>query len=107
MILDVVFALLGGLIGCLLCREYYRRMAWVCYEDAVEFEIELEEAEDLLEDFRVAARLVVHAIEQIGDDTDWANGPETFRRYEWHEVEPLAKCLEKQVKRERRIARGE
>lgn len=104
LIVNVCLTVLGTAVGYLIaqyillskCQDYYERL--------VDCEDDLKDAEDLLEVFRVASRSVIGKIEQVGDETDWLNGPETFRRYEWHEVEPLAKCLERQQKREEEIA---
>lgn len=103
-VLDTVFALLGGIVGCLLCREHFRFRAWEYYEALRECEQDREDAEDILEDFRVASRQVVQELEEVGDNTDWRDGPETDRIYPWYEIEPLAKCLKRLEDRERRIA---
>lgn len=103
LILDVLFTILGFSAGLLVTQQTFLGKCQEYYEILIDCEDELEEVEDLLEDFRVASRSVVEKLEQIGEETDWSNGPETFRRYEWHEIEPLAKCLKRQQKREEEI----
>lgn len=44
--------------------------------------------------FRIAADPIVTAIAEAGDNEDWVQAAETSRRYEWHELEPLASCME-------------
>lgn len=104
-ILDVTFAVLGGLVGWLLCREQYRARAWEFYEALVECEEERESAEDLLEDFRVASRPVVHRMVSAVDSDESEHPEETSREFEWCEIEPLAKALKKLELREQRVVK--
>lgn len=103
LLIGVLLTVLGGRVGWLLSEGRHQD----CYECLVDCEEELDDAEDLLEDFRVAVIPVVRKLEKVGDETDWESGPETFCTFEWHEVEPLAKCLERQKKREEDITKGE
>ena len=104
LVVDACLALIGGCVGYLIAQHVFLKKCQEYYEWYVDCEEELDGTEDLLEDFRVASQTIVRSLEKVGEETDWADGPETSRRYEWHEIEPLVKCLERQRKREEEIA---
>lgn len=46
-----------------------------------------------VDNIRKAAWIVVRALEEAGDQTDWSQGDETDRVYPWYEIEPLKKAV--------------
>lgn len=45
-------------------------------------------------EFCLVTKPIVELIEKVGEKTDWQDGPETSRVFQWHEIEPLAKLLQ-------------
>lgn len=90
-----IVALVSGGAGWLLANNMYAprlELYWEELNDTAARELELR---DRLDEFQTAATPIVASITKVGEIEEWRDAAETFREYEWYEIEPLAKCLKK------------
>jgi hypothetical protein len=52
-----------------------------------------DEIVDYVDALRAAAWPIVRALEDVGDQSNWAIGDETDRVYPWYEIEPLKRAV--------------
>lgn len=91
--LNFMMIITSVLLGWVVCWEVCKLRCQHYYIEAQLIADLLEETEELLKTVCDAATPVVAAISRVGDSKDWSDAAETFRRYEWHEISPLAKAL--------------
>lgn len=92
---NLVAIFISFMLGWAVCWGMNRQRVQSYYSEMMSALYQLDETEQLLEKVCRAATPVVGLINSVGDSEDWGNAAETSRRYEWHEIAPLADALKK------------
>ena len=89
----VTINILGLCVGWAVCWELCKSRLTEYWDEMELARDELEETEQLLRDICLAAIPIVHRMKAAIEVDDCEDAMETTRQFEWHEIEPLAKCL--------------
>ena len=90
-----IVALVSGGAGWLLANNMYAPRLQLYWEELCDVTRRELYLRDTLDEFRTASLPIVTSISKVGEIEEWRDAAETSRKYEWCEIEPLAKCLKK------------